>query len=231
MIASLALVFCMSQPWGILSGTTRGIVLGEPTTGKSFLAEQLTRAAFRVVWFDVSGDDYNRPGRAVLTVSELERWPVMLDDPHARIVIAPRGDDAASLTAELDRVLSVFGLWQRPPPQRNLVFVCDEVGDYRESAEQTLNALFRRGRHLGIGSLLVSQVATDIPLTCRRLASDVWSLGQAYPKDIDALASTYGEDFADRVRHWRKHRSPDGRITYDPPIHFERSKSLIEEGV
>lgn len=206
----------MPQPWGPhLSGSSRVVILGLPESGKSTLVEKLTADAHRVIFFDAGGDDYDKPGRLVLSVAELAKYPAFLNDPHCRIVIRPRARDGAGLAEECHSLLDTLGLWQRPPPRRNLIVAFDEVGDYRQWAEHDLKVAFRRARHLAIGVILASQFATDIPLTSRRAASHVYCLAQSHRVELDALAKDYGEDFAARVEAWRH---------YEPPVEWVSRK-------
>lgn len=195
--------------------------MGEPMSGKSTLAEKLTADAHRVLYFDLCGD-YDKPGRLVVTIDELEKWPELLDDRHSRVVVAVQGDDEKSIAAEALRTLQAcelagadFDRARKAGPGVSVrsksagrVVVFDEVGDYRRYAESTLNRLFRRGRHYGLVPILASQVATDFPLTCRRLASHVSCLAQSHDGELEALEQIYGADFATRVRAWRHFQPP-----------------------
>lgn len=200
-----------------LTGYERIVVLGEPTCGKSTIAEALALRSERALFFDCGGDDYTAPGRLVLSPAELARHPSFLDDPHARIVVVPEGGDARELSAELDTVLTTVGLWRKPAPIRDMAIVLDEVGDYRAASEGLLNKLFRWSRHMKVSAILVSQVATDIPKTCRRIASHAVCVGQSHPDDLDALAEVYKQPYADSVALWRK---------YDPPVVWSRTAQL-----
>ncbi|MBS2026188.1 MAG: hypothetical protein JST92_27620, partial [Deltaproteobacteria bacterium] len=91
---ALALVVAvMPQPWGSqLHGASRVIVLGLPTCGKSVLAEKLASDAHRALFYTPT-EDYAAPGRLVLKPRELLRWPKLLEDPHARIVVHAEAED------------------------------------------------------------------------------------------------------------------------------------------
>ena len=192
----------MGQPWGLdLTAGSREIVLGVPRTGKSTYAERLVSTAWRVVWFTPT-DDYRAPGRLVVSVDELEEFPALLDDPHCRIVVEPKGEDSAELAAEVKRLVVLCR------KARDLVLVLDEVGDYSKHADGLLKALFRKVRHHGLAVVLVSQVATDIPLTCRRVASRCVCFLQEHPAELTELAKVYGDAFAAQVASWRP---------FDPP--------------
>ncbi|MHB1843227.1 MAG: hypothetical protein ACYCWW_00150 [Deltaproteobacteria bacterium] len=204
----LALILALvMQPWGTLEHTDRIVILGLPTSGKTWLAERLVAPAWRVVWFDPAGD-YGKPGRVEVTPDELERWPRLVNDPHLRLVVTPQGETGRELAEDLTRVTNIVR------KKGDLVFVADEVGDYRVYAEGRLGWLFRRGRHDGIATVLVSQVGTDIPLTCRKTASRVYCLAQHHPDELQKLAAIYGEAYAARVAAWQK---------YDPPIVWSMS--------
>jgi hypothetical protein len=206
----LGLALLMPQPWGQLAKGDKIVILGVPLSGKSTLAEKIVAGAWRVVWFDPAGD-YGKPGRLSLSPAELERWPRLLDDDHARIVINPKGETDRELG---DEFLAVTNLVRKAGDKQGLIFVADEVGDYRAGAEGRINWLFRRGRHHGIVPILVSQVATDIPLKSRKLASQVYCLQQDHVDELKELARVYGDDYAHRVQAWRK---------YDPPVVWSNS--------
>ncbi len=200
----LILALAMPQPWGQLKPTDKVLILGLPTSGKSTLAEKLVSDAHRVCWFDPAGD-YSRPGRLTLSPAELERWPQLLDDPHLRLVIEPETEEERDLGAEFKTVSTLV---RHAGDKRGLVLVADEVGDYRAGAEGRINWWFRRGRHHNVATVLVSQVATDIPLKARKLASRVYCLAQEHPGELDALEEVYGHDFRVRVEAWRKYDAP-----------------------
>jgi len=198
----LALAGTLMQPWGShLKGNARVLIMGLPECGKTTFARTLTADAFRAVFFDPAGD-YSAPGRLDVTLAELQKWPGLLDDPHARIVVKPQADDERGLAAEA-RVLINLAF-----EAGDLVLVLDEVGDYGKHAAGPLSKLVRRGRHEGIASVLVSQFATDFPKTCRRAASDVYGFLQKHPDDLAALEHVYGPAFSARVASWRKYEPP-----------------------
>lgn len=187
----------MPQPWGNdLTKTSREIIVGMPYSGKSTLAERLTRTAYRVVWFSPE-TDYEKPGRLVVTMPQLKRYPDLLLDPHLRLVVRnPENADGKVLAANLASLIDLCR-WAE-----DLVLVCDEVGDYREESERVLNKLFRRGRHKGIATVLVSQVPTDIPYKCRKIASRVWCFKQSHADELKELRQLYGDSFAATAASW-----------------------------
>lgn len=195
-------VALMSAHGPYLHGASRVLIGGLPTCGKTEHAKKLTRESWRALWYSPQPEDFRAPGRLFVTVDELERYPDLLADPHTRIVVDPRGDDGKSQAEEVGVLVRLLF------EARDIACVFDEVGDYRREAERDLNRLFRRGRHSGIASVLVSQFATDFPLTCRRAASDVFVFAQKHKAELDALAETYGEDFAEQCRRWRKYEPP-----------------------
>jgi hypothetical protein len=87
----------------------------------------------------------------------------------------------------------------------DMVVVLDEVGDYKRFAEMELVKLARNGRHDGIVSMYVSQMAIDIPKGVRRLATRVYSFRQFHKDDLKALGEIYGEPFAEEVSRAELH--------------------------
>jgi hypothetical protein len=162
-----------------------------PFTGKSRLAAKLTAQADRVVFFDPMNDYAQFAGAKEITVSQLLENPKLLETPKFRFAVIP---DEENMIDELEDTIRLVR------SASNAVLVFDEVGDYRQQGEQILNRVARNGRHDGIVPIYVSQVAIDIPLTVRRLATRVYSYMQVDPKDIDALRDKYGEPFANAVR-------------------------------
>lgn len=193
------------QPWGPdLTKTSRVVILGAPHTGKTTTIERITADAWRVVWFSPAWDDFDRPGRLVLSVRELERWPVLLRDEHARIVVRPEGDAPDELADEVRRLTRLVSA------AKNLIVVFDEVGDYKgiPDADKALTRLFRRGRHDGVATILSSQVPTDIPKTCRRIASHVYCTLLERRAELAELSGDFGDDFAARVAAWTPYQAP-----------------------
>jgi hypothetical protein len=186
---------------GIFRPGAREIVLGNPGTGKTRHVEALTASAFRVLYFSPV-PDYYREGRLWCTVDYLERWRGLLDDPHARIVVDVQDAEGAELAELLQRVYRLLREATRRKGGRPFVFVKDEVGDYKEWAEDTLLSIFRRSRHNRLASIMVSQCATDIPFRCRKMASRVACFGQEHPREIAELRAVYPAEFADRVERW-----------------------------
>ena len=171
------------------------MILGLPLTGKSRLAAKLTEGADRVIFFDPMSDYAAYAGARQTTLNELAEHPEWLSEPRFRIAIVPDGEDYEGEVAETISIAYQV---------RNLILVFDEVGDYRSVTERMLNRVSRTGRHSGIVPIYVSQVATDIPLTVRRLATRVYSFTQFFERDLSALESVYGIGFTDRVKKLRK---------------------------
>lgn len=179
------------RPWGKFKPGDRVIILGLPFTGKSRLAAKLTAEAERVVYFDPMQDYAAYANARQVTVSELLEKPDLLEAPKFRLAVIPNDETIAD---DLEDTVTLIR------SATNLVFVMDEVGDYRQKAEHIMNRLARNGRHDGIVPIYVSQVAVDIPLTVRRLATRVYSYLQVDKRDIDALETQYGETFAASVK-------------------------------
>lgn len=197
------------QPWGDeLNAGDREIIIGLPGDGKTTLAEGLLASAWRSVTFTPDEEDFRLPGRLVVTVAELERWPRLLAEPHLKLAVEPRDLSGEGLARE------VTALVELAFKARNLILVLDEVGDYRRQAEHSLNRLMRRCRKKGVVPVLISQVATDIPLTCRRVATRVRCLGQHERSELKALGDEYGDTFAAMVAAWKR---------FEPPVTWRRA--------
>lgn len=180
------------KPWGKFRPGDRLIILGLPFTGKSRLAAKLTEEADRVVYFDPMSDYSGYSNAKPVTVSELLENPSLLEEPRFRLAVIPNEDTLDDDLEDTIRLVRGAG---------NAILVFDEVGDYRQRNEVILNKIARNGRHDGIVPIYVSQVAIDIPLTVRRLATRVYSYLQVHKEDIDALAERYGQAFADSVKN------------------------------
>lgn len=180
-------------PWGELLPIDRVIILGIPYTGKTYFAAKLTKSARRVLYFDPYGDYHKAAGAVEFTVDELLASPEVLEKPRFKISVRPSTEDDKDTAYDLDRVVNLAR------DIGEMVVVLDEVGDYALYGQRTLNKLFRNGRHDGIVTVLVSQVATDIPRTCRRIATRIYSFLQTDPADLDALREKCGEEFVAKI--------------------------------
>jgi hypothetical protein len=183
----------VSGALGPLRDRSHELVLGVPGSGKTRLAVARLASARRVVFFDPTGHDYTEEGEAV-TVAELA---TELRHRFARLVVVP------SLDAADDFAATVAACRAAGQTHGGLVLCADEVGDYSRQACDVLTRLHRNGHHDGVASVLVSQCAIDIPLTCRRTATRVASLLQTNSADLDALQAEYGPDFRESVARWR----------------------------
>jgi hypothetical protein len=193
---------------GVLRVGAREIILGMNGTGKTRYAERLSALAWRAVFFSPV-PDFAKPGRLFVTISYLEQWPGLLDDPHARIAIDVQADTQEGIAAELRRLVRLLReATKRKDSPGGFVVVLDEVGDYVRAAEEIIKSLFRRCRHNGFAVVLISQVATDIPYRCRKLATRVNTFGQEHEGELRELASIYGQSYADAVRAWTPGTGP-----------------------
>lgn len=197
-------VLLMPQPFGDLHVRAHELYLGVPGSGKTTLAKARVASARRVVFFDPAGD-YETEGEVVYPAELEERPHTLLGGAFARVVVRAGRDEARDVAEEFEAVASAC---RRVACAGGLLLVADEVGDYSLRAAETLTRLHRNGHHDGVASVLVSQCAVDIPLTCRRTATRVVSLLQVASADLDALEREYGPDFATRVREWRPGSPP-----------------------
>lgn len=192
---------------GKLISFDRVIILGVPLTGKTYFAANLTKDCTRVIYFDPCGD-YEKYGAIEFTIDELEAAQHVLKQPKFKISLRPNDEDSSAMADDLHRMVTLC----RSVGQMTIVL--DEVGDYCQEGARTINKLFRNGRHDGIVTILVSQVATDIPRTCRRIATKYYSFLQEDPGDLDALEEKCGPEFSGKVRKWQ---------VGDAPAHWELS--------
>lgn len=204
-LVALALVASeptMPQPFGDLYDRSHELVIGVPGSGKTYLTRQRVATARRVV-FASPTLDYIDDGELV-DVDDLDD-----DDEGERLrgatlrLVMVLGEDDRDPGEDLAALVRY--LRRHAPRRGELVLVCDEVGDYGRPGTigaVTLERLHRNGHHDGIASILVSQCAVDIPLTCRRTATRVTSLLQTRSEDLAALEREYGRDFRDRVSAW-----------------------------
>ena len=177
------------NPVGDFIPGDRVIIIGLPLSGKTYLAGKLTKNVPRILFFDPY-HDYAEYGATEIEADDLLADPTILNRSTFRYAIIPDEDDLAEQLDLCVKVARAAG---------NLVFVMDEVGDYKQKGSLTLEKLARNGRHNGLVPIYVSQVAMDIPRTVRRLATKVYSFRQADIDDLDALAERYGEKYAQEV--------------------------------
>jgi hypothetical protein len=203
------------QPWGVLNEGERHVLMGVSGTGKTTLVKRLTAEAFRCLWFDPEGE-YAAPGRLVVKVAELERWPGLLVDPHARIVVEPTDDDPEAMAEDVGALCSLLLHFKRLP----MVVVFEELGDYGRlpAAEKGLSRLWKKGRKRGLVPLACSQVATDIPLHVRKQATDAWVTSQDHAGEIAEVERIYGPQMAERARSWQR---------WQPPAHWRRGEGMV----
>jgi hypothetical protein len=185
------------NPRGPFLNGDRIIIIGLPMSGKTTLAAKLTKDVPRILFFDPFHDYRTIAKAPEILADALIENPRMLDKPEFRYSIIPDEDD---LGGQLESVVAIARA------AGDMVFVMDEVGDYKQEATKTMEKLARNGRHNGIVPFYVSQVAMDIPRTVRRLASQVYSFRQEDPDDLDALSERYGDAFAIKVRNLPQHR-------------------------
>jgi hypothetical protein len=204
-----------SHPWGDLVKIDRIIILGMPFTGKTYFAAKLTKSADRVLFFDVVGDYRKAANSTEFTIDELEANPNVLDLPRFKISVRPSDDDERAIVADLERMLALAR------EKKNMVVVLDEVGDYSLLGQRALTKVFRNGRHYGLATVLVSQVATDIPKTCRRISTRLYSFLQEDPSDLAALEEKAGSEFAAKVKSWKEG---------DPPAVWQISTLVNKNG-
>lgn len=198
------------QPWGDLAIGERLVVMGLPTFGKTTLCESLAAEADSAL-FVSTFRDYEKVCRGVATVAQLERYPALLTEDHSRIAVRLEAQSGKPLADEVARVLTCVKRAGQHFDNHGFggrVLILDEVGSYRRHLEDQLNEVFRGGRHYGVVPIFASQVATDLPLKCRKLASKVLCLGQRHADELKELR-IYGANFAERVGRWAK---------YEPPI-------------
>lgn len=190
----------MPQPFGDLYDRSHELVIGVPGSGKTTEARARVASARRVVYFSPVAKDYAAEG-LVVTPNQLDDAPELLEGSTLRLVVSAGLDEEWPTHEQFAQV--VEQLRATAPRAGGLVLVADEVGDYQLRAAEVLTRLHRNGHHHGIASVLVSQCAVDIPLTCRRTATRVCSFLQTRSEDLAALAREYGDEFADAARNWR----------------------------
>lgn len=184
------------------------IIVGKRGSGKSHQAKSLcgdlVKAGWRVLAFDPH-DEYSQQGRKTdavtlgpltqrATLDALLAYPVILDRADLAMAVVPSGRGGAELAADF----AIF--WQLAEDTGRLCAVVDEVGDYSEYAEETLNHAATQGRHFGVPVVLVAQRMMQIPKTARTQASALLSGIQSDPEDLKQIEKiTGGADIAARV--------------------------------
>lgn len=185
------------RPLGPFIPGDRVIVIGLPLSGKTYLVgKKLTVDCPRILFFDPYHDYNEMAGAEEISANKLIENPSILNKSTFRYAIIPDEDFIADQLDDSVRIARAAG---------NLVFVMDEVGDYKREATLTMEKLARNGRHDGLVPIYVSQVAMDIPRTVRRIATRVYSFRQEDIEDIDALSERYGESYANEVSHLELH--------------------------
>lgn len=197
------------RPWGPdLNLPEHRIIIGVPQSGKTTYARKLIARARRVIIFDPGHDYVDMSGADVVTVKE---WPKSnyFNESMFRLVVIP--------TEDYDMVDEFVYTTKRVREIGDLVYVCDEVGDYNAGpGARMLRNLHRNGHKQGLVTILVSQRAVDIPLGARATASQVDSFLQDNEQDLEQLHLMYdgsAPGFSERVRHW----SPG-----QPPVSWKR---------
>lgn len=199
LLAALALVTAMPQPFGDLYDRSHEVTIGVPGSGKTTEVRARVASARRAIFASPVPRDYREDGELV-QLATLQADPSRLAGAFVRLVV-PLGLGEADAHEEVVELLDL--LREHMPRYGGGVVVLDEVGDYQLRAAEALTRLHRNGHHFGLASVLVSPCAVDIPLTCRRTATRVTSFLQTRSEDLTALEREYGEAFAAQVRTWR----------------------------
>lgn len=172
------------------------LIVGKRGSGKSYrakelIAEQLA-AGVRVCFFDPH-DEYSQKGQASdqvnlgplknrCTVDELlDSRGKLLNDPKLSLAIVPRMRPRKALAEDLADVATQVQL------ARNVVFGCDEVGEYSDIANDDLISLATQSRHYSVPVVFVAQRMVQVPLTARSQTSILFCGVQSNPADLDAL--------------------------------------------
>lgn len=198
----------------------RVLIIGKTGSGKSNRGKELVgvelRRGARVLAFDPL-DEWSRLGRKSehvrlgplrdrCTVDDLLEMPELLDVENLSLAVVPstRRRECAEDFARVADVVKDTG---------ELLFVVEEVGFFSEYANEALIEAACTFRHYGVGMVLLSQCAVQIPKQARRQASQIFSGRQDDPDDLSALAKIAQSDptFAERVArlapgelvHWR----------------------------
>lgn len=188
------------------------LIVGKRGCGKSHHAKILAGAQSRVVVFDPH-DEYSQKGkpsrqvtlgplRERVTVDQLLEKPELLDAKTLSLAVVPAGYSNKEYANVFDEVAQLVAATGR------LTFFADEVGEYSDRAEDTLNSLATQSRHAEVALVLVAQRMVQIPKTARTQASCLHTFLQSNPEDLEALVKLTGDkDFAARVSRLprRKH--------------------------
>jgi hypothetical protein len=195
-----------SVPWG-------GVVNhnGAPGSGKSWnlkrADEQLRNGAFkRRCVFDVYanrdrrlrelGKSHGEPWSGTYcTAEDLALYPEeLLDDPHARIVVAPNTLDPQTL-GEMFTV-TARACWA----SGEIRLIAEEAAIYARAALAIILQITSGGRHSLMALDAVTQSLGRFPLDGRRHITHVVAYAQGEPSDLDDLRARCGRAFAARVQ-------------------------------
>lgn len=185
---------------------------GKSTRGKALVAEQLDAGA-RAIAFDPN-DEWSRHGkkkknvdlgplRDRCTVDRLLAHPEWLDRADLSLAVVP--DDWESSTQLAD---DLQALAEQVKLSGDVVFVLDEVGLYRDAAQETLKVIGTQSRHWGINGsplVLIAQRMNLIEKSARDQCSMVITGVQTDPEDLDAIEKmvrpSLGDEGAEKFVH------------------------------
>lgn len=198
-----------------IDSSDRVAIFGQTGSGKTFLARYLLARVKRLVVFDPKGT--LRGQWRLAEWSDRTRSDLLDGDPVRVRVPAPLDgvwDDylwdvyeAGNVTVYVDEMYGVVPIGKRPP--------------------DALNALYTRGRELGIGVVAVSQRPLWIPK--QMISESSWFFGFRLMLEDDRreLAQIMGPDVlertTDRYGFWTFHAEWD-RPIYTPQLIVKRQK-------